>query len=153
MDQILNAFLVALLVIICNILWLMCRYFWLLSPGFLPEQNSEIADTVTPSDDTTPKMLYGGVRPKQKAIHSSTEIKRRCYKGKMTISCTHRNLASPRITTKWAENKEVICRLKGEVKPSISIKSKVPSKVNKLTRALLNTSDALIFQKQIHELS
>ena len=34
--------------------------------GFPLEQNSETSKTITPYDDTTPKMSYAGTRPKQR---------------------------------------------------------------------------------------
>ena len=67
MDQFAYAFLVALIAIICNIIWSIFRYFIPSSQGLRPDQSSEFIETTTSPDDTTPKMLYADIRPKQKA--------------------------------------------------------------------------------------
>ena len=67
MDQTVYSSLVALMTITCNIIWSVFRYYRPSSLSFLPEQNSEIAESVTSPDGTTPKMFYPGARPKQKA--------------------------------------------------------------------------------------
>ena len=77
-----------------NITWLTFRHFRPSSLGFLPEQISKIVTTFAPPDDTTPKVLYVGPRPKQSiaaALTFSNETKRRYPTEKMLIPCTFRS--------------------------------------------------------------
>ena len=72
MDQIVYAFIMALMAIASNIIWLIILHFRPSPLGSQLEQNFEIIETITPPNDTTPKMSYAGTRSKQRTTTALT---------------------------------------------------------------------------------
>ena len=149
MDKILYTFLVALLTRICNNIWSILRYLKPSSPGLLPEQNWNISPWWHNSQRC--QMLVPDHNKSCCCTHPSTESKRRNHTERMTLSCASWN--SCKLLPKEAKNKEVLPRLKEEVKPLVPIEPKVPFRIAKLTTAFLNTSYALPPQKEVQALS
>ena len=73
MDENVYTFLRALMVITCNFIWLIFRHFRPSSLGYTSEKNSNIIETASPPDATTPKMSYAGTRQKQRTTPVLTE--------------------------------------------------------------------------------
>ena len=112
MDQVGYTFLLALMVIICNIIWSL-QALQSMILGISQEQNFEISVALTSSTYITQKLLHAAARPKQGNTaaftlqhqpREETAPKRCPYHVPLGITTINK------LPQKWAKNEEVLCQ-------------------------------------------
>ena len=157
MDQLGYAFLLALVVIPCNI-QRSCFLIYLVSiSGNHTEANSEmpptISSTLRDEDVTILKTLndYDGTQPTSKCVAPLTPLQQSGIKYQPKRWLYHVPLGTPvihKLSPKWTKNEEVLHCLKDDVKPPSSIKEEMPSRINGLIKVFCNTHYSVPPQKK-----
>ena len=138
-------FLLVLMVIIYNFIWLLFRLFRPLYPEYFDGANFWYFCNLNSSFHTTPSLLHAGARPKQKitvALAPQQQPREQAALGRCLYHMPLGTTITNKLPLKWAANEEVLCWLKGKVKPLPSIKPRKPSQIDDLVSTFSNTFDA-----------